>query len=45
MDYFRSFSNENQIRVQLNDKWDLGRPKLSMTKCKCPSKTNRNTSG
>ena len=29
MDHIRSFSNQNQIRVQYNVKWDYVRPDLS----------------
>ena len=38
MDHTRSFSNQNQIGVQFNVKWDYVRPKLSDRKC--ASKTN-----
>ena len=40
MDHIRSFSNQNQIGMQSNVKWDYVRPELSYRKC--VSKTNGN---
>ena len=40
MDHIRSFSNQNQIRMQFNVECDYTRPKLSYRKC--ASTTNRN---
>ena len=42
MDHIRSFSNQSQIGMQFNVKWDYVRPKLSYRKC--TSKTYRNIS-
>ena len=43
MDHIRSFSNQYQIRVRYNVKWDYVRTNLS--KRKCALKKNRNISG